>query len=133
MILKGLCIIPEGTHKKDADIGLIYDITRIKSLEEYLHYAKINNLGTLYLSSYCGLVYADDVITQSPVYLYRFSTSSLRKWSAVVAEQIYRECLNHCVSVIHLMTKNRSLYKFLINNLKLRGVRVILPLLSNTR
>ena len=136
MFYKGLCIIPEGSRiksVKDDTKDVIYNVSNIKNLDKYLAYAKTCNLGILYLSTKHGVVYADDIVMPSPVYLYKFSTDNLKIWSGVISEQLYRECINHGVSIIHLMIKNRNLYKQLINNLILRGVRVELPLLSNNR
>lgn len=134
--IEGLCIIPEGRSNKDIDQeqrAEIYNVSVISNLKSYLDYADINNLGTLYISIKYGLIYADDFVTQSSLRLYELSLPKIKLWSKVIAEQIFRECLNQCVSKVHLMIESKSLYSHLIQELKSRGVNVILPLIKGRR
>lgn len=129
----GFCIIPEGRRNKDyssTDVSEIYNVSVIKNLNEYLEYANTINYGTLYISIQKGLIFADDLVSQSPTPLYKYSLPNLKIWSKTVAEQIYRECLNFYVSSVCIMINHLGNYKYLIEELKKRGIRVYTPFLT---
>jgi hypothetical protein len=129
----GLCIIPEGRRNKEyteEQKAEIYKVSIIPHIEEYLSYAERNMLGVMYISVKHGLVFADDLVDQSPKHLYSYNTAQIDIWSKVVAEQIFRECLKRMVSKVFLMVRRRGNYQPLMKELKVRGIQVITPFLS---
>lgn len=131
--MNGLCLIPEGRKNKEYSSDQraeIYKVSNIKNLEYYLDYADQAFLGVLYISVKFGLTFADDYVTQSPTPLYKYNLPQIKLWSKAVAEQIFRECLNQCVSRVYLMIAHIGYYDYLIKELKLRGIQVFTPLLE---
>lgn len=129
----GLCIIPEGKRNREytqEQKAEIYKVSTIPHLDEYLKYSEDNMLGVMYLSIKFGIVFADDLVTQSPKHLYSYNTTQIDIWSKVVAEQIFRECLNRLVSKVYLMIQRNGNYKLLMKELRIRGIQVITPFLK---
>lgn len=132
MFYKGLCVIPEGRVNKDFlnQKAEIYRVSTIKNLDTLLNYANTYNLGVMYLSAEFGLLYADDYVTYSKIPIYRYSGIKLVLWSKVVAEQIYRVCLDNFTSEVHLMIRQKVCYRYLIKELNSKGIKVIIPLIK---
>lgn len=129
----GLCLIPEGRKNKEYSQDQraeIYKVSNIKDLDKYLDYADQYFLGVLYISVKFGLTFADDYVTQSPIPLYKYNLLQIKLWSKTVAEQIFRECLNQCVSRVYLMITRIGYYDYLIHELKIRGIHVFTPFLE---
>lgn len=129
----GLCLIPEGRKNKEYSQDQraeIYKVSNIKDLDKYIDYADQSFLGVLYISVKFGLTFADDYVTQSPVPLYKYNLPQIRLWSKTIAEQIFRECLNQCVSRVYLMITRIGYYDYLIHELKIRGIHVFTPFLE---
>lgn len=130
-MIKALCVIPEGRRTKyNKDRGCLYEVTTIDNLDELLAYSRRYNLGVTYLSCSDGLLYSDDIIEYKRVSLSKYSKNDLDKWSMIVSEQIFRMCLSYSVDTVYFMSIRLYPYKSLINALKLRGIRVELPILG---
>ena len=133
-MINGLCLIPEGRKKIKSQQDMkseIYNVSSIIDLKNYLSYAEEHNLGVLYISFQYGVSYADDIVTKSRKSLFQLSRVQLKIWSKIIAEQVLRECLLHLVSEVHLMVKHETQYKFLIQEIQYRGVKVFTPLLQS--
>lgn len=120
---KGLCIIPIET--KLIKTGLVQDIIRISYLDDIIDLSNRKGLYVKYLSTLKGLVDYDTYIgyesgkVENPLYY------------KIVAEQIYRECLDRSVSVVYFMSRKRSEVSLnLVKSMERYGIEVISPIMG---
>jgi hypothetical protein len=84
----------------------------------------------LYLSQSNGIIYADDVIEQTKKSVSTYTKEEFSKWSAVVSEEIVRQCLRYSTANVCLMCRYANSYRSVIQMLKLRGVNITTPIMG---
>lgn len=124
-------MIPEGRALNQVQQpSPIYRVTSIKNLEQYLTYANSKNLCTVYLSFQYGVLLADDLVLPPKVSAHMLDDSQLLLWSQIVAEMLYRNCLEQMVTSIHFLIEvgRKKYFRPLMKELELRGVKVFDPI-----
>ncbi len=116
---KGLCLVPIKVLGHAS--GRVCDINQNPLLPEILRFAEQKNLAVMYLSYIHGLVYYDTFLTDEGT---GQRPTQVQSWTRLVAEQLYRECLELSVTRIFYMgnyTRGIDIYlKYSIINCGLR-------------
>lgn len=119
----GFCLIP--IRKTQKSYGYVKDIiTNNKSYRDILRYANRNSLCVIYLSFSHGIVMYDDYLTYERYNVKMYGQIG----SAIVAEQIYRLCLEYSMNKIYIMNTDRLAYRELNKRLKNKGIIVYNPI-----
>lgn len=98
---EGLCLVPIKVSGNAS--GRVCDIISNSLLPEILKFAERKNLAVMYLSNIHGLVYYDTFLTNESM---RQRPKQIQLWTRLVAEQIYRECIELSVTKIFYMGNN---------------------------
>lgn len=119
---KGLCIIPIETSFLRS--GTVEEMLSIDYLDSIIDFANYRNLLVKYLSTSKGIVdYTTHIETE---------TQKVHKlYARIVAEQVYRECIENFVSEVYYMGRyDTKTAKDLIESIKGYGVRVYSPIIG---
>lgn len=120
---RGLCLIPVETYPEMTS-GFLQEILYIPNLECILDFADRLNLYVCYLSGSKGLVHKDD-------YLEYESSNTDPLFNRILAEQVYRFCLDMFVSKVYYMgLSSKKPYLDFLNMLRFYGIEVISPIMG---
>lgn len=129
--MNGLSIIPEGRVTKDCkEQGSVFEVTKIQNLEKFIEYSSLHGLGVIYLSFERGIVYQDDIVKASNTPIYKYPFPKRKIWVSIIVEQIVRECLMYSTRKVYLMIDKLACYALLVDELKRRGVEVMIPFIG---
>ena len=119
---KGLCLIPIETGIKKS--GTVKDILRIPYLDSIIDLSNRRNLYVCYISNSLGLVDYDTYIEMEV-------KNNNPLFNRILAEQIYRCCIDMFVSQVYYMgRRSEKSYRDFLDMVRYYGIEVFSPVLG---